>query len=88
MSTSLSSTESWTLISLVLACLAIFGQTFRGDGAPLVASIALSGLAFAMTYSMVSWLGPTFMKAGLKGKDMSKVKKLEMCVVCQCMYVA
>lgn len=82
MSTTLSSTESWTLLSLVLACLAILLQTLHGDGAPLVASIALSGLAYAMTYAMVTWLGPTFMKAGLKGKDMSKVKKLEMCVVC------
>lgn len=78
----LSRTESWTLLSLCLAFLAGLGQTLSGNGAPLVASIAFSGLAYAMTYAMIQWLGPTFMKAGLKGKDMGKLKKNEMCVVC------
>lgn len=82
MSTTLSSTESWSLLFLVLACLAMLLQTLHGDGAPLVASIAFSGLAYAMTYAMITWLGPTFVRAGLKGKDMSKIKKIEMCVVC------
>jgi len=52
-----------------------------GDGAPLFASVAFSGVAFAITYSLIRWLGPVFMKAGLKGKDMAKPKKPEMYVL-------
>lgn len=81
MTTSLTKTESWALLTLVMACFAILGQTLRGDGGPLVASMAFSGLVYAMTHSMITWLGPTFIKAGLKGKDMSKARKTEMCVV-------
>ncbi|KAJ8608824.1 hypothetical protein MRB53_039410 [Persea americana] len=78
MTTSLSHTESWSLLGLSAACVAILAQTLRGDGAPLVASIALSGLAFAMTYALIRWLGDAFMKRGFKGVDMSKAKKVEM----------
>lgn len=53
-----------------------------GDGAPLFASVAFSGVAFVITYSLIRWLGPVFMKAGLKGKDMAKPKKPEMYVLC------
>lgn len=74
----LSRTETLRLLFLVGACLGIIVNTFQGDGAPLVASIAFSGIAFAVTFSMIRWLVPVFMKAGLKGKDMAKPRKPEM----------
>ncbi|CZT08254.1 probable UDP-N-acetyl-glucosamine-1-P transferase Alg7 [Rhynchosporium agropyri] len=87
----LSFTESLSLLSLTLGCVGIISNTFRGDGEPLVASLAFSGIAFAASYSMIKWLGPTFMKAGLKGKDMSKVNKKEipetMGAVCAVVYL-
>ena len=87
----LSNTETWSLLSLSFACFAIISKTFQGDGAPLVASLAFSGIAFASSYSMIRWLGPTFMKAGLKGKDMSKIHKKEipetMGAVCAVVYL-
>ena len=78
MITTLSRIETYSLCSLAFACLAIVGNTFQGDGEPLVASLALSGIAFTMTYSLIRWLGNIFMAAGLKGKDMSKYRKIEM----------
>ena len=72
-STELSSTEALSLTGLSLACATIIANTFQGDGEPLIASLALSGLAFAASYAMIRWLGPTFLKAGLKGRDMAKV---------------
>lgn len=78
MTPSLTRTESWSLLTLSAACLAIIANTFQGDGEPLIASLAFSGIAFALTFSLIVWLGPAFMKAGLKGTDMSKTKKVEM----------
>ena len=46
----------------------------------MVASIAFSGIVFAITFSMIRWLGPVFIKAGLKGRDMAKPRKPEMYV--------
>jgi UDP-N-acetylglucosamine--dolichyl-phosphate N-acetylglucosaminephosphotransferase len=87
----LSFTETLSLLSLTLASFGIIANTFRGDGEPLIASLAFSGLAFAASYSMIRWLGPTFMKAGLKGKDMSKIHKKEipetMGAVCAVVYL-
>lgn len=81
MNTTLTRTETWSLLTLVVACLGIIVNTFQGDGEPLIASLALSGIAFAATFCMIRWLGPVFMKAGLKGKDMSKLKQHEMYVI-------
>jgi UDP-N-acetylglucosamine--dolichyl-phosphate N-acetylglucosaminephosphotransferase len=90
-SAELSLTESLTLLSITLGCLGIIANTFHDDGEPLIASVALSGIAFAASYSMIRWLGPTFMKAGLKGKDMSKVHKREipetMGAICAVVYL-
>ncbi|KAI1498653.1 glycosyl transferase family 4-domain-containing protein [Biscogniauxia marginata] len=72
-SQALSRTETINLGGLVLACAAIFVRTLQEEGEPLVASLALSGFAFAASYAMIRWLGPTFIKAGLKGRDLSKV---------------
>ena len=78
MSTTLSRTETYSLFSLALACVAVLTKTFRGDGEPLIASIAFSSLAFCSCYALIRWLGDAFMRRGFKGKDMSKLKQTEM----------
>lgn len=78
MSAQLSRTETWALLAVFAACLSIIANTFQGDGEPLYASLAFSGIAFSASYALIRWLGPVFMKAGLKGKDMSKLKKVEI----------
>ena len=91
MDSSLSSTETLTLLSLTLASFAVIANTFHDDGEPLIASLAFSFIAFSSSYSMIRWLGPTFMKAGLKGKDMSKIHRKElpetMGAVCAVVYL-
>ncbi|KAK4644291.1 tunicamycin resistance protein [Podospora bellae-mahoneyi] len=77
-SSSLSRTETLSLFSLTFACVAVLANTFQGDGEPLIASLALSGVAFAASFAMIRWLGPTLMKAGLKGTDMSKHNRREI----------
>lgn len=72
-SSELSRTETLYLSGLALVCVAVLVRTFDGEGEPLVASLALSGLAFVASYAMIRWLGPTFIKAGMKGRDLSKV---------------
>ena len=90
-SSELSVTEQLSLLSLFLACVAVVANTFHGDGEPLIASLAFSGVAFSATYAMIRWLGPAFMKAGLKGRDLSKVNKKEipetMGAVCAVVYL-
>ena len=78
MSTNLSRVESWSLLAISAACVGIIVNTFHGDGEPLIASLAFSGLAFALTFSLIRWLGEVFMKANLKGRDMSKLRNTEM----------
>lgn len=79
MSTSqLTRTEEVGLLAIGAGCATVYFNTFRGDGQPLTASLALSGFAFALTYAMILWLGPSFMKAGLKGTDMSKIQRREI----------
>ena len=78
MSASLGRTEAYSLLSLSLACCGILANTFRGDGEPLIASIAFSGLAFAFCYALVRWLGDAFIRRGFKGRDMCKTKKTDM----------
>ncbi|KAF2278628.1 UDP-GlcNAc-1-phosphate transferase [Westerdykella ornata] len=91
MATTLSATESLSLLSLSLACVGILANTFQGDGAPLVASIAFSGLAFASCYALIRWLGPAFMRRGFKGRDLCKLKQTEipetMGAVCAMVYI-
>lgn len=87
----LSSTEIIWLLSVSIGCICIIANTFQGDGEPLWASLAFSGLAFVASYAMIRWLGPAFMKVGFKGKDMSKVNKKEipeaMGIVCAGVYL-
>ena len=77
-SSTLSRAETWRLLLLGGASLSVLVNAFKGDGAPLIASIAIAVIAFAVTFSMIRWLGPVFIKAGLKGKDMAKPRKPEM----------
>lgn len=72
MASTLSRTEALSLFTLLGSSIAVLANTFQGDGAPVVASIAFSALAFSLTYAFVRWSGPSFTKAGLKGKDLSK----------------
>jgi UDP-N-acetylglucosamine--dolichyl-phosphate N-acetylglucosaminephosphotransferase len=78
MAAALSGTESLSLLSLSLACVGVLANTFQGDGAPVVASIAFSGLAFAACYALIRWLGPAFVRRGFKGRDLCKLKQTEM----------
>ncbi|EAS29460.3 UDP-N-acetyl-glucosamine-1-P transferase Alg7 [Coccidioides immitis RS] len=91
MITTLTHRETWSLLTVVVACFGIIVNTFQGDGEPLIASLALSGIAFAAAFGLIRWLGAVFMKAGLKGKDMSKVKQAEipetMGAVCAIVYI-
>lgn len=76
----LSRTETWRLLALVGACFGLLASMFQADddNAPLIASFAFSGIAFALTFSLIRWLSPVFVKAGLKGKDMAKTGRPEM----------
>ena len=74
----LSRTETLSLLSLSAACIGVISNTFQGDGEPLIASLAFSGIAYAFSFCLIRWLGDTFIRAGLKGKDMSKARKPEM----------
>lgn len=78
MSGALSSTESYSLLSLSLAAVGVLLNTFTGEGEPLIASIAFSCLAFASCYALIRWLGNAFIKRGFKGKDLCKLKQTEM----------
>ncbi|KAL8709294.1 MAG: hypothetical protein Q9220_005887 [cf. Caloplaca sp. 1 TL-2023] len=78
MSTTLSQAETWRLAITSTVCLAVLANIFHGDGEPLIASLAFSGLAFCVAYSLIRWLGQVFLDAGLKGRDMSKSRKPEL----------
>lgn len=78
MKDTLTRNETWSLLVLVVGCLGVITNTFQGDGEPLIASLALSGIAFAATFSLTRWLGGVFVKAGLKGRDMAKLRHAEM----------
>lgn len=78
MASTLSRAEAWSLLSLLIVSLAVLANTFQGDGAPVVASLAFSTLAFSVTFAFVRWSGPSFAKAGMKGKDLSKRDGKEM----------
>ncbi|KAF2743443.1 hypothetical protein M011DRAFT_410600 [Sporormia fimetaria CBS 119925] len=87
----LSGTEALSLGSLALACIGVLFNTFQGEGAPLVASIAFSGLAYAACYALIRWLGPAFVRRGFKGRDLCKTKQTEipetMGAVCAMVYI-
>lgn len=73
----LTNAESLSLSAVTLASVAVLWNAIR-EGEPLISSVALSGIAFVFTFCLIRWLGEVFMNAGLKGKDMSKAKKIEI----------
>ncbi|KAI9865112.1 MAG: tunicamycin resistance protein [Trichoglossum hirsutum] len=89
--TGLTTSETLWLLTLSAACIGILANTFQGDGEPLIASLALSGLAFAFSFCLIRWLGDVFMRVGLKGRDMAKTRKVEipetMGAVCAVVYL-
>jgi UDP-N-acetylglucosamine--dolichyl-phosphate N-acetylglucosaminephosphotransferase len=90
-SATLTRTETYSHLALSAACTAVLANTFSGDGEPLIASLALSGLAFSICYSMIRWLGPSFMAAGFRGRDQCKTHRPEipecMGAVCAAVYL-
>ena len=69
----LSRSEALSLAALTAACGAVLANTvLQDDGAPLSASLALSGVGFAATYALVRWLGPTFVRAGLSASTCAR----------------
>ncbi|KIW05880.1 uncharacterized protein PV09_03076 [Verruconis gallopava] len=91
MTSELTREERHSLLAIFGAGVAIVSNSFNGDGNPIVASLAYSGIGFSITYCLIRWLGPAFMKAGFKGKDMSKARKVEipetMGAVCALVYL-
>ncbi|KAG6034758.1 hypothetical protein E4U41_006396, partial [Claviceps citrina] len=89
--TTLSRRETTTLLILSASSLAVLANTFQGDGEPLVASLALSVAASCLCYAMIRWLGPTFMRAGFRGRDLGKTTRVEipecMGAVCAAVYL-
>lgn len=65
----------WLLVTL---CTFVLSAALQGEAAPIITSIALTGFAFAATYALIIKTGPNFIKAGLKGVDMSKKTKKEI----------
>ena len=45
---------------------------------PILTNVAYSVMSFLLTLQLIPGSKELFMKAGLKGKDMSKRKKVEM----------
>ena len=86
----LSNTETLSLCAISFASFAVLARAVQ-EGEPLISSLALSGVAFSITYSLVRWLGGVFMAAGLKGKDMSKPRKVDipetMGAICAVVYL-
>jgi hypothetical protein len=77
----LSNTEAWSLLACSVASLGVLKNTWSSDGAPVFASLALSGLAFSSSYAIIRWTGDAFIRVGRKGKDMSKKQPIELLVI-------
>lgn len=77
----LSSTETYSLGLVVVACLAILYNAWQSDGEPLFASLAISGIGYAFSYALIRWTGDVFLKRGYKGRDMAKKNPIEMWVL-------
>ncbi|KAL1902209.1 tunicamycin resistance protein [Ceratocystis pirilliformis] len=91
-STSHSASEKLSLISISFASIAVLTHALSQEASePLLASLALSGLAFVLCYAMIRWLGPTFMKAGFRGRDLCKSQQPEipecMGAICAVVYI-
>jgi len=74
----LSNKETAILSSASVVCIGGLISSWKNDGEPIYASIALSGTAFCLSYAIIRWTGSAFKRAGLKGRDMSKAIAVEM----------
>ena len=88
----LTQTETLTHLALSAAALSLLVNTLTSDpGQPLLASLALSILAFSLTYAMIRWLAPSFVAHGFKGRDLCKAGRPElpecMGAVCAVVYL-
>ncbi|SPO05844.1 probable UDP-N-acetylglucosamine:dolichyl phosphate N-acetylglucosamine-1-phosphate transferase [Cephalotrichum gorgonifer] len=88
----LTRTETLTHLALSAAALSVLANTLTSPGEPpLLASLSLSVLAFSLTYSMIRWLAPTFVRHGFKGRDLCKANQPElpecMGAVCAVVYL-
>ncbi|KKF97258.1 UDP-N-acetylglucosamine--dolichyl-phosphate N-acetylglucosaminephosphotransferase [Ceratocystis platani] len=91
-STGHSASEKLSLISISFASISVLAHALSQEASePLLASLALSGLAFVLCYAMIRWLGPTFMKAGFRGRDLCKSQQPEipecMGAICAVVYI-
>ena len=68
----LTSTETYSLSVLSVACISVLVNAWRSDGEPLFASLAISGVAFAFSYALIPWTADVFVRRGFSGKDLSK----------------
>lgn len=71
-------TEVYSLGVLAAACLAVLTSSWRNDGEPVYASLAISGLAYAFSYCVIRWTGDVFLARGYKGKDKGKKHEPEL----------
>lgn len=88
----LTQTETLTLLFLTTVSLTLLANTLTQDPSqPLVASLALSTLAFSLAYAMIRWLAPAFVRQGFKGRDLCKAGRPElpecMGAVCAVVYL-
>ncbi|KAL5612161.1 hypothetical protein BROUX41_000295 [Berkeleyomyces rouxiae] len=91
-STSHSATEKLVLASVSAGSIAVLVHAVGHETSePLLASLGLSGLAFVLCHAMIRWLGPTFMRAGFRGRDLCKRAQPElpecMGAVCAVVYI-
>lgn len=87
----LSRTESSAIAILTAICIGLLARAFNsGGGEPIVASLALSGIAFAATYAGIVQTGPSLQKV-FKGADLSKRvrKEIPECagLICAVVYI-
>ncbi|KAJ4418897.1 tunicamycin resistance protein [Gnomoniopsis sp. IMI 355080] len=86
----LSRTESGSLAFLSALSVGLLARAFNNGGEPIVASFALTGFAFAATYSLIVQTGPNLQKI-FKGVDLSKRVRREIpeCagLICAVVYI-
>lgn len=86
----LSRTESGSLALLSALSVGLLARAFNNGGEPIVASLALTGFAFAATYSLIVQSGPNLQRI-FKGVDLSKRVRREIpeCagLICAVVYI-
>lgn len=86
------SNREFSFLALVVGVsVLLLSRALQGGGEPIYTSLALSGLAYASTHYLIIQTAPSFLKAGLKGTDLSKRVKKEIpeCVgaICAIVYL-